>query len=529
MFNWLKSLFVKRSGVTGGDFLKDLSSRSGTGEIVTPDKALGLAAFYRGVDLISSTVAKVPFIVYKRSGQEGRNRDPKHPAYSLLKTAVSPTMTSFIWFKTMQNQAIRWGNSYSYIRRDSFAEPIEIVLLSPTQTRLTEVNGQMFYTTVISNQVRMLPLADVVHIKGLSSDGYTGLPFTQVCKESIGEGLGMQRYTTVYFRQNGRPSFIIKLPRALTDKEDIELYRETFSHWHAGIENAHRPALIEQGADLVPLGGNNETGQLKELREYNIVEIANILGVPPSKLGSAVNTSYASLEADALDFLANSIDHWLIQWESELSLKLLREVEKIKDSHFIEATREALHSTDLKTLEEVIDMQLNNGRKSLNECRKLKNDPEIKLPEADKYRMPANLKYIDDKPPEPPAPFGAPGEDPETGQEQGQEQGQETGQETGQEVKAAIVGRLMTRLGRQLASKVKRPDFSQWVAADFVEAHRAVFVQTLAPILPDADIVAEVFLGNLAEELTAVTRPEVEAVLDRYKQLLHKELNGKTL
>ena len=45
--------------------------------------------------------------------------------------------------------------------------------------------------------------------------------------------------------------------------------------------------------------------------------------------------------------------------------------------------------------------QLNNGQISLNEYRTIKNLPTIKDDNADRYRMPSNLTYIDEEPQQP--------------------------------------------------------------------------------------------------------------------------------
>src|SRR5690606_32747427 len=60
---------------------------------VTPEKALGITAFWNGVRIISQTIASLPLEVYERMDDGSRRLAREHPVYRLLHVRPNPYMT----------------------------------------------------------------------------------------------------------------------------------------------------------------------------------------------------------------------------------------------------------------------------------------------------------------------------------------------------------------------------------------------------------------------------------------------------
>lgn len=483
-----------------------VSSPSSSGVAVNNNSVLGSAGVWRAVNLISSSIGRLPCHVYKRLPDGGRQRARKHPAFYLLNRGPAEHLTPFIFFQTMMSHALLHGNGYAYIfRNDLDATPESFLILDPQQTTPAKENGRLLYLTRIGNEDRKLLAENVLHFKGLGYDGFAGYPVIDVLKDTFGHGLALLRYGNVFFKNNGSPNVVIELPGFFKDEEAIQRFRQSWGSIHAGLDNAHKVAILENGAKLSKFTVNNEEAQWLASREFDLKALANVFGLPPHKLGANISTSYGSLEQENRSFLNDSLGGWLAMIEQELEAKLLTEAEKRADSHFIEFLRAALEQADLLTETNALVLQVNNGLLSLDEARQILNRPLLPDGLGQAHRIPLNLGELG-KEPEPPQPQQPP-EAPQPQTEQGQEPEQDQAQERLAALTESVLQRLVARMAKDVASKGAR---------GLADRHRGVIVESLAAY-PQAEAFAEKWLEELATELEAVLPEQAADVFGRIK------------
>lgn len=348
-----------------------------SGVIVTKETALGYPAVWRGISLISGYVAKIAFPVYKRTmdeaGESGKEKAKLHPAYRLLIRQPNEDMTAFTFKQVLQSHALTHGNGYAAILRDGRGDPYELLLLNPTMTYPRRMNGTLDYVTYVNGEWRGIVQRDVFHLKGLSCDGIMGYSVVDKLRDAIGIGMAAQDFASRFFKNNARPSYAIKLPGALRDDEAVKRFRENINNIHAGPANSMRPMLLEQGAEVTTLGFNNQDSQFLQTREFEVRQIANILGLPPHKLGDSSRTSYNSLEQENQSFLDDTLDFWFGGWEAEANSKLLREKEKQDDTHFCEFHRQSLVRANLSSRTSSYHLALQDGWMNRDEVRSREN------------------------------------------------------------------------------------------------------------------------------------------------------------
>lgn len=320
-------------------------AESSSGIRISREKALTYSAVWRAVTLISSTVAKLPLHIYKRTGQ-GKERAVNHPAYKLVRFNPNAEMNAFVFWQTLMGHVLLDGNAYAYIFRSGDAAPLELIPLAPSDTYPVRENGNLLYVTKAGTEWRRLLPENVLHIKGLGYDGLCGYSVIAKARDSFGLGIGARRYQEVYLRNNARPSAIIELPGTMQPPAQQELLRQ-WNEMHQGLDNAHRTAILTNGAKLNAYSINARDSQLLETRQFEIREIANWFGLPPHKLGDSSRTAYNSLEQENQSFLDDTLDPWLVAIEQECRDKLLTEREKQADSHIVEFLRQALIRADI--------------------------------------------------------------------------------------------------------------------------------------------------------------------------------------
>lgn len=371
MIKRLRKWFLPTEKVTLGDILR--TSYSSGNQAITPRSILSHPAVWRGVDLISTSVAKIPYSVYETDEDGSRKTAKSHPAYPLLKLRPNEIYSRFQLIKCWVVNTLTYGDGFVFIDRDDIGRPIGLYLLdSSTVTIVNEDRSLYYFVRDHQGKIQTLDASQVLHLRGLGNDGVSGLPIYKVLADAFGLGLTLQRYQNVYFQNSGKPSVVIKLQDELS-KEEIEEFRDAWGNVHQGVENSFKPAFLRPGADITTLQSDSAIESLSNLREHDLITIAGCLGIPPHKLGAkSVSVSYGSLEQENLSFIQD-IDGWTTQLEQELSLKMLRQSEIA--THYIEGNRESQVQADSKTKAELLAIYRSNGMLSDEEIRRKLNQP----------------------------------------------------------------------------------------------------------------------------------------------------------
>lgn len=467
-------------------------TRSTSGVSVTRDSALTYNPVWRGVNLLAGDVAKLPLFIYRRTGQ-GKERAAEHPGYQLLRYKPSTEVIAFHFKKTLMVHALLSKGGFAYIVRDGAARPLDLILLNPDVTCPIREGGRLLYDTEIKlgenrfEKKKLLP-ENVLHIKGLSLDGVQAVELVRKARNSFGLGMAAEDYSGRFYRNNATPNIAIQYP----GKMNPEAARKFLAKWnakHEGLDNSHRAALLQEGMTLVQYAIKARDAQLNETRLFEIIAVANWLGMPPHKLGHPGYTSYASQEQANQQYLDECLDQWLVLFEEECRDKLLTEDEKANDTHVVEFLREALVRADLAT-RAAYYRTATGGRPWMvpDEVRGREN-MNLLGGDAAEYKDPLNMGQGGADNQE--KPKGAPPKKktppPDTGDDTADEGDQaETDAELLDAERALLVdatARMIRRLGTHARRAAGRPEqFLGWLNS-FADEHRQIVAAAYAPAL----------------------------------------------
>ncbi len=373
-----------------------------TGVQVTPRKAIGYPPIWKGINLLSTGVAKLPLVVYERDGEDGRTRAKKHAAYSLLRRRPNRFISAFHFKRTLTYHALLWGNGYAAIFRDRNGQPEELLILPPT-TAPVQKDGDLWYIANIGGEDTRIPARDVLHLRGLSFDGLVGYSVIDIMGEALGVGLATRSYAARFFGEGATSGGVLMVPQSFGE-EKVKNLLKAWEQMSEGLKRAHKVALLQEGAKFERTTINAQESQMVETQEHEIRMAANILNIPPHKLGDNSKSSYNSLEQENRAYLQDSLDPWLVCWESECDAKLLSDQEQADESHFCEFIRAALERTDTRNEIAALVEQVNNGILSLDEARAKQNLPPIPGGLGKKFRSPVNIAELGTTPAAPPKP-----------------------------------------------------------------------------------------------------------------------------
>ena len=389
-----------RSISLGGDYP---AIRAKSGSKISTRTAMGYPPLWRAVNLISNSVAGLPFDVFRRQRDGGKKVDARHPAQRLLEKSASQFVSAYTFRRTMTALALLHGNSYASIDRVE-GRPVSLSIWNPAQTIVRIMDGEIWYVTYFNNQPVRINSRDMLHIRGLGPDGIVGWPVLELMADALGVGMAAQEFGARFFGSGSNMSGLLMIPGAFTE----EKIRNTIAAWNSmqtGLTNSHKVALLQEGVKFQQLQIAPEQAQFLQTREHEIrATVANITGVPPHMLGDSTRTSHNSLEAEGQSYLDYCLQPWLKTWEMECREKLLTQQQQDNDTHLIEFNREALVQMSFESKINGIYRQLEAGLINHNEGRALLNMPSLGEDGDARYR-PANWLEI-----------GSPGEEVQEGE-----------------------------------------------------------------------------------------------------------------
>ena len=288
------------------------------------DFAMKISTVWACVRLLSQTISTLPIHVKERDGDRRRVRYD-HPVSHLLGKP-SPKMNGVSLRSVLMASALLRGNAYAFItERDSKQYPTRLDFVLPQNVSLWEGDDDVYYS-ILGSSAR-IPSRDVVHIKGLSTNGLLGIsPIRQHARllDLSGNSLDFARS---FYKNGCRTTGVFKTADKLSDVAYNRLYSQLRDNYF-GTKNVGKPLLLEGGLDYSAVTIPPEDAQFIATRLQSVDEIAAIYGVPPHMVGNQSHSTYSNNEQQNLELYNLTLRPWIVAFEAELNDKLFLEREK---------------------------------------------------------------------------------------------------------------------------------------------------------------------------------------------------------
>lgn len=352
-------------------------------------EALKVNTVYACINVISNSVAALPFDLYRRTGS-GREKAIKHRLYKLTKYPSIDT-PGFNFKEALAVNLLIWGNAYIEIVKTGGAVrelnliPSEYVHVSKKQ------NGEYIYTVQRDkgpSAVFSSLEGGIMPIAGKSYNGREGLSPVDLGLRSIKLSKALENFGLQYFERGARPSGFLKTPHKLSEKAFINLKR-SFMQQYMGSANSGKMIVLEDGLDYVTAQNGNSDSQFLQARQYQVEEIARIFNVPLFMLQSTEKTTSwgSGLETLNNSYLTHCLLPILRRIEEAYNFYLLTDKEKA--DYYFEFNTEGLLRADTKTRFEAYHTGIMDGWLSPNDVRTKENMPAIEG--GNVYYMPVNM------------------------------------------------------------------------------------------------------------------------------------------
>jgi HK97 family phage portal protein len=305
-----------REWIYGGPALAGVS--------VSEETALGITPFYRGVDLISSTIASLDGGV-ARKDDRGRITDlPRHPV-SLLLDDPTDLINKYKFLKTLITHVVCSGNGYAEIERATNDQPIALHNVHWRNVRIDVVNGSVLYH--VRGRDKPVQSKDLIHLTMLSWDGIKGISPIQANREALGLAIAQERYLGALFANGAAPRGYLKSTGKMNDQTKANI-REYFETIHKGVDQSGKVGILPPDLEWVAANMTPADAEVLVSRKFSIEEVARILGIPVNLLFSGEQGSYNSNAEANLQFYQLGLRAIIENLESEYDHKLLSREER---------------------------------------------------------------------------------------------------------------------------------------------------------------------------------------------------------
>lgn len=302
---------------------------------MSTDRALKVSTVYRCVDLLSTSMAMLPVYIMRETDKA---RLPEHRLCPILWGRANEAMTSVDYTSLMKRNVLLRGNAYAYIERDpATGWPVELIPLEPDLTAVwfdgAGRHWYMYANPRTGEPTRLYP-EDVLHYKGPSSDGITGVSVLTSASMTITTALAAQQHQTDLYTNGGQPSGVLTVDTDLggtTEETDdkgntqiVKLKDVVRREWEKahGPGRAFRVAILDHGLKYEPIGLSNSDAQFVESEDVRVADICRFFGTP-THLVFAGKQSYQSNEQNSLEFVRYTLQGDVTRWEQEDTRKLL--------------------------------------------------------------------------------------------------------------------------------------------------------------------------------------------------------------
>lgn len=345
------------------------------GKTVSVEASQSVATFYRGANIISDDVAKMPLQMFRRLGNSiqrvGTDARRRNTAYLL---EINPNLfgwTPFQFKKMLVKWLIFYGNAYVWSPPVS---PAQKFILPADQTfPVFDKSGNLWYEVrFMDGTTRYLPDVEVLQVMiNPDESGFSGRGVLQYARENLGRQIAAYEMESGMLANGLNPSMILKMAGKL-DPAGRKKVRNSYNEALGGSDKAGGVAVFDETVlEWKPIEMKLVDMQFLESIRATDLDIANFLGMPLHMLNMG-KEAYSSNEQKFLEYLMGTLDSYLVPIEQAARLRWLPIDQQ--DNTYFKFNRNSLLRMDAKTRAEYAEIRIRSATMTPNEARAFEED-----------------------------------------------------------------------------------------------------------------------------------------------------------
>ena len=369
------------------DFLAGEDVPTSDNSTIDANTAMSFTAVFACNRVLSETLASCPIFLYEKDSKGNRVQVTDAPEYQLMHYTPNPEMTPGQFKETGMSNMNLGGNFIAQKVFNLHGDLLELrpILWNRVRIDIDKDTGKLLY--FIDGKTEPKTRDEILHIPGLTLDGYIGVTPLTYAAITVNVGLSQDKFERNFYLNRASTSGIFQYPNELGD-EAFKRLKKDIKKNYTGLSNAGVPMILEGGGQFKEVTMKLTDAQFLESKRFRIEDVCRIFRIPLHLVQDLTRSTNNNIEHQSLEFIVYTMLPWFKRWEENLNLQLLSNESKRKNRYF-EFKVDALLRGDAQTRASAYAQGRQWGWLSVNDIRRLENmDP---IENGDIYLQPLNM------------------------------------------------------------------------------------------------------------------------------------------
>lgn len=337
------------------------------------NQAMRLATVFRCTSILSGSIASLPLQVKKKYNGYFSYDEGNFLNY-LLNMRANSRMSGYELIENAIVRMVNSGNAYILpIYNKSTWEPEELILLSPNTVTYNVEQNEYLVCDYINNIFDTFIGDEIIHLKNLSLDGgYTGVSTIQYASTTMSVAASADERSLISFQPGSTHKGFV----SGDDEQGVPGFGSAQDEQLETVTNRIK-SEINSGENIFYVPGKMKFNtlsmspadvQLLETKKFSVLDICRFYGVHPDKAFAGQSQNYKASEMSQVQYLTDTLQPILRKIENEFSSKLIPPT--LSDKFKIEFDLESFYKTDLNSMSNYMEKQIQYGVSTVNEWRK---------------------------------------------------------------------------------------------------------------------------------------------------------------
>lgn len=294
---------------------------SGFPSIVNSRVAENLSSVFACAAAISTALAAIPAIVYRRDG-DNRIEDTRHPVAKMVRQGWNSAMT---WPDGMEHliaSTLLTGNGLAEQMRDGSGRltglryiPWHLVTVSELQS------GRLAYDVSDSKgKTWRLLEGEVIHLRDRTDDGKIGRSRLSRAASTVDSVTTSNEFARNFLRNGAQPGGIIESPAMMSLEQRRHLAAQVRERYTGS--NVGSTMVLDGGLKWTSVQISPEDSELLETRKFGVEEICRLFQVPPPLVQDYSHNTFTNSETAGRWFAMFCLTPWARKIEAEFARSL---------------------------------------------------------------------------------------------------------------------------------------------------------------------------------------------------------------
>lgn len=339
------------------------------------EKALTNSVIYRGVSILTDSVASIPLSIYRKDKKGFWKQDEKNTLYNVLTRNANERQTIYELLEGLVFQLIMFGNAYILIKRNASSDVKELVLLYPHSVYHNVIANTYNVTDTYNGVSGLFNSNQIIHLRHKSLENIVGKSVVDYCAKTLGLASACDSESLSTLSNGNKMKGIISSESSVIgfgDAQDSQLI-DIQTNIQNEIDSGKDIMTLPSGVKFQSMSLSAKDSLLLDNKQYSLSDLARFMGVSLSKLGISLGSNYQAAQQDQLNFYIDTLNPILKKIENAFNSKLIPDSVSSRYKIEFDRTSLAYFNDIMKNYKSMLEL----GILSVNDVRRTFNQAEV--------------------------------------------------------------------------------------------------------------------------------------------------------